>query len=787
MHLISRNHSHKQNRQRRCLSIAVVQLLLTIVGALKMVRQMMTINRFNINRGHQRRFYMYNIVTTATALINHRTFKRRRFPYQQPYSAASNGPSKYTSCRTFSTNLATVTLDAPLIDLNTVFNDKAIITPPTVERISAQPPSINTLSRFRVTAQYAAAGDQPYAIQQLTQQIQQGDRFSVLKGITGTGKTFVMSHVIANIGKPCLVLCHNKTLAAQLARELRSFLSTNAVELFVSYYNMYRPEAYIEKSGTYLKKKSSVNLEIDALRHRATRSLLTRNDVVVVASVSCIYGLGFPKEYIDNSHEIRIGDEVIFHDFCKMLERMLYSPSDDDDDFERGKYQVTDGVMNDSTKNIILWAPHDKFPMRIQLEPVPFQVNDEHNNNNHRYKRYSIKSIADGNESGFVPVPSTQLFPAKHHIVSDDTLDTAMELIEQEMRQRVRYFRAEQKPEEAERIQARVIQDLELLREHGYCHGCENYSRHFAQREEGEPPDTLLDYFGFMGKRDWLLMVDESHATLSQLSAMHNGDRERKLKLVKHGYRLPSALDNRPLKENEFWKHVDQALFVSATPSKLNLELSDREPVEMIIRPTFLCDPVIEVRSSEGQLQDFVNEVKNRAAVNQRTLAVAFTKKDAEDMSTFLIQNDVKSQFIHCDLNTNERADTLKALQDGTIDCLVGVNLLREGLDLPQVSLVAIFSCDPKRPSCKRLDVPLGILKERLFCTPKVLIIPCRNVLMKQIVVVRCKSHTTKSMVILQSLRRGRPLCRSLIWPRKKLKMSWNAKFQCRKRTLHAA
>ena len=653
--LVSSKHKKKYKTKCRCCRLSL--LYVTIVK--------MTVNLFG---NAVLRFGYSNIyhkgVQSATTFVNNRTFKRR-LPR----------PSDHALCRIFSVNSA-VALDTELVP-----EASGLSTPDTSL-------SLATSSLFRVTAKYSATGDQPQAIQRLTEQLQQGDKFSVLRGITGTGKTFVMSHIIANIGKPCLVLCHNKTLASQLARELRSFLSENAVELFVSYYNMYRPEAYIEKSGTYLKKKSSVNAEIDALRHRATRSLLTRNDVVVVASVSCIYGLGFPKEYIDNSNEIVVGQEVILQDFCMTLERMLYTPSDSDENFERGQYQIDDSF--ETARNIILWSPHEKYPMRISME----EVQSSKAINSDTEKSYVITSIGNGNEKGFVPVSSTQLFPAKHHIVSNQSLQIAIDLIEQEMLEQVKVFRASGKSEEAERLQARVVQDLELLREHGYCHGCENYSRHFAQRDAGEPPDTLLDYFGFMGKRDWLLIVDESHVTLPQLSAMYLGDRERKVKLVKHGYRLPSALDNRPLNGEEFWKRVHQAVFVSATPSKLELALADRQPIDMIIRPTFLCDPEIEVRSSEGQLQDFLVEVKKRAEISERTLAVALSQRDAEDMSGFLIKNDVKSKFIHCGLTTNERAEALKELQNGTIDCLVGVNLLREGLDLPQVSLVAIFSAD---------------------------------------------------------------------------------------------
>ena len=545
-------------------------------------------------------------------------------------------------------------------------------------------------SPFRVTSPYLPAGDQPEAIARLTQQLQDGDPFSVLRGITGTGKTLVMAHVIANRGQPCLVLCHNKTLAAQLARELRSFLSDNAVELFVSYYNLYRPEAYIEQSGKYLAKKSSVNAEIDALRHRATRSLLTRSDVVVVASVSCIYGLGFPKEYLAMSNELHVGQEFSSSaEFLFLFDTMLYDVATDDAAFERGQYQLE--PTEDDTMKVIVWPPQEQCPMQIILQPTASSQSKDNSK-----RPYAIQSIALGTMQGLSPVPSVHVFPAKHHVVSEESLEVAIDTIRAEMREQVKIFKSQGKEVEAQRIQTRVEQDLELLRENGYCHGCENYSRHLAHREAGEPPETLMDYFGWMGERNWLLMVDESHVTLPQLSAMYIGDRERKKKLIRHGYRLPSALDNRPLTDGEFWKRVDQAVLVSATPSALDLSLTKQEPIDMIIRPTFVCDPEVEVRPSTGQLEDLLVEVQKRVARNQRTLAVALSKRDAEDLSSYLQQNHLKSTYLHSALKTNDRANALKALQNGEVDCLVGVNLLREGLDLPQVSLVTILGADKR-------------------------------------------------------------------------------------------
>jgi excinuclease ABC subunit B len=549
---------------------------------------------------------------------------------------------------------------------------------------------VNPTSPFRVTSPYPPAGDQPEAIARLTQQLQEGDNFSVLRGITGTGKTMVMAHVIANRGQPCLVLCHNKTLAAQLARELRSFLSENAVELFVSYYNLYRPEAYIEQSGKYLAKKSSVNAEIDALRHRATRSLLTRNDVVVVASVSCIYGLGFPKEYLDMSNELHVGQEYAsLAAFLSLWETMLYTVAEDDTAFERGQYQLE--RFDDGDVKIIVWPPQEQCPMQILLQPTTSSTTTPVNKDD---PPYTIQSIGLGTTQGLTAIPSVHVFPAKHHVISEASLEVALETIRAEMREQVSLFQSQGKQIEAQRLQTRVEQDLEMLRENGYCQGCENYSRHLAHRQAGDPPDTLMDYFGWMGERNWLLIVDESHVTLPQLSAMYIGDRERKKKLVRHGYRLPSALDNRPLTDGEFWKRVDQAVLVSATPSALDLSLTHREPIDMIIRPTFVCDPEVEVRPSAGQLEDLLVEVQKRVERNQRTLAVALTKRDAEDLSSFLQQHSLKSTYLHSGLKTNDRANALKALQNGEVDCLVGVNLLREGLDLPQVSLVAILSAD---------------------------------------------------------------------------------------------
>ncbi|KAL3776716.1 hypothetical protein HJC23_001503 [Cyclotella cryptica] len=570
--------------------------------------------------------------------------------------------------------------------------NKPPFTPPTPASSNKHQPDCSNNNHpprklFQVTAPFEPTGDQPQAIRLLTRQLQQGDRFSILRGSTGTGKTLVMSHIIAKHGKPTLVLCHNKTLAAQLARELRSFLGKNAVELFVSYYNHYVPESYNEVTNTYVGKKSSVNQDIDAMRHRATRALLTRQDVVVVASVSCIYGLGLPKDYLEASTTLSVGHLVESPEaFLDQLNSMLYNHEPLDDHFGRGNYQCRYSTNGDSPFNgelfdITLWPPHESFPLKIQLKNENTQ--------------WSLHSIQQGHAQGHSEIVSSTycLFPAKHHVMSEDRLQEACLTIEEECNQQVKELNAQGKSVEASRLQQRVANDLLMLRETGFCSGAENYTRHFSQRKAGEPPDTLIDYLSLNG-REWLLLVDESHVSLPQLRAMYAGDRARKQRLIKHGYRLPSALDNRPLKEQEFWENIQQAIFVSATPGKQEYEWSKREAVEMVIRPTFVCDPVIEVRSSTGQLENLLDEIRSRAKRQERTLAVALTKRDAEDLSDYLNQNGVSSAFIHSDLTTHERAESLKALQSGDIDCLVGVNLLREGLDLPQVSLVAVLNAD---------------------------------------------------------------------------------------------
>ncbi|GKY98184.1 hypothetical protein MPSEU_000776200 [Mayamaea pseudoterrestris] len=535
---------------------------------------------------------------------------------------------------------------------------------------------------FQVHSKFEPTGDQPYAIEQLSQQLQDGQKFNVLKGATGTGKTFVMSHIIARHGKPTLVLVHNKTLAAQLARELRSFFPTHAVELFISAFKTYRPEFYKETTGTYCAKKSTTDADIEALRHIATRSLVTRKDVVVVASVSCIFGLGLPSDYLEASTHLKV-NQVLDHEFIDDLERMLYQDvKDEHDKFARGSYEWRETMDDSGRKEFIYtcWPPQEGFPMRVELQQVGA-------------KTFKVTALYQGDNSGMEPVRELTIFPARHYVVPDHKLQEAMSRIEEELRERVDELMLDEKVDQREtaaRLQKRTWNDLMMMQERGFCKGMENYSRHLAGRAAGEPPGTLMDYMG----KEWLLIVDESHVTVPQLQTMYRGDQSRKDALIKHGYRLPSARDNRPLTDREFWSGVNQTIFVSATPSKRELLLSETPPVEMQIRPTYVRDPAIHVRSPEGQLDDLLNEIRSRALVNERTLAMVLTKKDAEDLASYLEENDVKTTYIHSGLGTQERSSALKALQTGEIDCLVGVNLLREGLDIPQCSLVAVFNAD---------------------------------------------------------------------------------------------
>lgn len=632
----------------------------------------------------------------------------------------------------------------------------------TMEAVNAEDPTTTTLSPspsapplFRIKAPYEPTGDQPEAIAQILQALQNDQaQHCVLRGSTGTGKTFAMAQIIAQLQKrPALVLCHNKTLAIQLARELGAFFPNNAVELFVSYYKNFRPESYNEQKGKYLAKQSSIDPAIDALRHRATRALVSRKDVVVVASVSCIFGVGMPEEYLDASSELTVG-QIVDSTWAAHLEaNLLYQFNNlDDKTFARGQYQMEE--LGNGDTRVTLWLPHDSFPMRILLRPGVANLPDKGATATEDSSVASppspepplrVISIGEGTKDGFRPVHSARIFPvrialcvsrisplvvcsiaslqqvlfsrlhslshqsdlcfcapipssfqAKHHVIPESRLGEACNSIRHELQERLKELRSQGNLEAAERLDKRVTHDLNLLSDTGYCPGVENYSRHLAGRAPGTPPSTLLDYIGLFNEQ-WLLIVDESHVTVPQLGAMYTADRNRKRCLIKHGYRLPSALDNRPLQWNEFWDKVQQTLFVSATPGKHELQLLEEEgraPVDMIIRPTYVCDPVIEVRPTAGQLDDLLREVRLRADQNERTLVVTLSRKDAEDLASYLADRGVKTAYIHCKLKTKERADALKALQVGDVDCLVGVNLLREGLDLPQVSLVAVLNAD---------------------------------------------------------------------------------------------
>jgi excinuclease ABC subunit B len=552
---------------------------------------------------------------------------------------------------------------------------------------------------FVVTSKYQPAGDQPQAIAQLICQMKERkEKYNVLKGITGTGKTLVMSHIIAAIQRPTLVLCHNKTLAIQLARELQSCLKENAVELFVSYYNHYVPESYNEKKDRYIAKKTAINLEVEALRHRATRTLLTRRDVVVVASVSCIYGIGLPQEYMDLSMPLQLGGDIEWDATIEHLHSMLYTDEPDDGKFSRGHYQLHEehvgvnghdasGLESSMSVNgggvvrtVNIWPVHDKYPLSLEFAQ---QGGDG---------AFVLSAIRKGTVSGMVDVDSTHIFPARHHVTTKTQMAEACDNIERELKDRLIELRQNRLYKEADILEQRTMQDLDLLRSNGYCKGAENYSRHLGGRAPGQPPYTLMDFLNLQG--DWLMIVDESHVALPQLKAMYNGDRQRKESLVKHGYRLPSALDNRPLKNDEFWQAAPQTLFVSATPSQTEVNMAVSSPVPMEIRPTYVCDPEVEVRPRENQLSDLLKEIRDRTAKRQRTLVMTLTKRDAEDLNQYLLDENISSNFVHSGMATDERSKVLRDLQRGDLECVVGVNCLREGLDLPQVSLVAILNAD---------------------------------------------------------------------------------------------
>lgn len=523
-----------------------------------------------------------------------------------------------------------------------------------------------TDNKFDLVSKYEPAGDQGQAIETLVENIENGEKAQILRGATGTGKTYTMSQVIARTNKPTLVMAHNKTLAGQLYSEFKEFFPNNAVEYFVSYYDYYQPEAYVPSSDTYIEKDSSVNDEIDKLRHSATSSLLERNDVIVVASVSCIYGLGSPKEYQDSVVSLRPGLEISRDKLLNDLVGIQFERNDID--FQRGRFRVRGDVVE------VFPASRDEHAFRVEF------FGDEIDR---------IREIEALTGQVLGEVDHLAIFPATHFMTNDDRMEESIAKIEAELQQQLKVFRSEGKLLEAQRLEQRTNYDIEMLREMGYCNGVENYSRHMDGRSEGDPPFTLLDFF----PDDFMIMIDESHMTMGQVKGMYNGDRARKDMLVNYGFRLPSALDNRPLRREEFESHVHQILYVSATPGDYEMEQTETI-VEQIIRPTGLLDPIVEVRPMMGQIDDLLGEINARVEKDERVFVTTLTKKMAEDLTSYFKEMGVKVKYMHSDIKTLERTEIIRDLRLGVFDVLVGINLLREGIDVPEVSLVAILDAD---------------------------------------------------------------------------------------------
>lgn len=521
------------------------------------------------------------------------------------------------------------------------------------------------IERFQLVSPFPPRGDQPKAIKQLSEGVKSGLRHQTLLGATGTGKTYTVSHVIQAAQKPALVIAHNKTLAAQLCNEFREFFPHNAVHYFVSYYDYYQPEAYIPQTDTYIEKDASINDEIDRLRHAATSALLERRDVIIVASVSCIYGLGTPEDYASMTLSLKKGESIERDEILKKLVELQYERNDIG--FGRGTFRVRGDVIeiipayHENVFRIELFG--DEIDRILELDAVTGKLLDERER--------------------------VMIYPASHYITPSHKLERAIEAIEAELEERLDYFRKNGKLLEAQRLEQRTRYDLEMLREFGYCPGIENYSRHLSGRSAGEPPYTLIDYF----PKDFLMIIDESHQTIPQLHGMYNGDRTRKEILVEHGFRLPSALDNRPLKFEEFEQRVNQVIYMSATPGPYERAKSQKI-VEQIVRPTGLVDPEVVVRPVTGQIDDLIHEIKETTARGERILVTALTKKMAEDLTDYLVELGIRARYLHSDIETLDRVDILRDLRLGEFDVLVGINLLREGLDLPEVSCVAILDAD---------------------------------------------------------------------------------------------
>lgn len=521
------------------------------------------------------------------------------------------------------------------------------------------------MSKFQLTSQYKPTGDQPSAIAQLTQGLQDGERYQTLLGVTGSGKTFTMANVIQNVQRPTLVLSHNKTLAAQLYSEFKKFFPENAVHYFVSYFDYYQPEAYIARSDTYIEKDSQINEEIDRLRHAATDALLSRKDVIIVASVSCIYGIGSVEDYNGLSIEVSRGERRVRDKLLRQLTDIQYQRNDID--FHRGTFRVRGDVVDifpageEVAYRLEFFG--DEIDRITRLEPLTGEI--------------------------LATLDSLKVFPSSHYVTPQEKLKDALGKIEFELADRLQVFKTQNKLLEAQRLAQRTRFDLEMLEETGFVKGIENYSRYLTNREPGEQPATLLDYF----PDDYLLMIDESHMTIPQVRGMYNGDRARKENLVEYGFRLPSALDNRPLTFTEFEKHVNQVVYVSATPAEYELSRSPK-PAQQVIRPTGLIDPPIEVRPVDGQIDDLIAEIRATVVKHQRVLVTTLTKRMSEDLTDYLKELNIKVAYLHSDVDTLDRTDILRDLRLGTYDVVVGINLLREGLDLPEVSLVAILDAD---------------------------------------------------------------------------------------------
>ena len=521
--------------------------------------------------------------------------------------------------------------------------------------------------KFVLSTRYLPTGDQPKAIEKLVKGVNEGLASQVLLGVTGSGKTFTMANVIAQTQRPSLILCHNKTLAAQLYTEFKEFFPENAVEYFVSYYDYYQPEAYIAQTDTYIEKDSQINDEIDKLRHSATRSLLERNDVIIISSISCIYGLGSPEAYEGLILYLEIGKEYKRQEVLKKLVEIQYKRNDID--FHRGTFRVRGEVVE------VYPAYEEEVAVRLEF------FGDE---------LEAISLIDPLRGTKIDKIPRVTIYPASHYVTTLDNRKRAIETIREELREHLQVLQKENKLLEAQRLSQRTQFDLEMLEQIGFCQGIENYSRHLTGRKPGEPPPTLIDYF----PSNWLCFIDESHVTVPQIGGMYRGDRARKMNLVTHGFRLPSALDNRPLNFEEWEKLIHQTVYVSATPGEYELTLTKGDVAEQVIRPTGLLDPIVEVRGAQKQVDDLLEEIKIRVEKNERVLVTTLTKKFSEDLTKYYTEKKIKVKYLHSDIETLERIEILRDLRLGTFDVLVGINLLREGLDLPEVSLVAILDAD---------------------------------------------------------------------------------------------